>query len=125
MARATPTEHLYAATMSAHDPKAELVFDLARASGYVAHSRQTAEKAAADDLIVAELAEVAERLAALHLVALVSGGWCASPSCGAELTEPDRSPTGARHCRTCRMGWVLIEEDQRRLRAVAQPWPAR
>lgn len=101
----------------------ELVFDVARAAGYIAQTRATAERLDVGDLVVAELADVAERLAALHLVALVAAGWCAGANCGAELTYPGRSPSGTRHCRSCRVGWTLVEVEGR-LRAVARPWPA-
>jgi hypothetical protein len=97
-----------------------LVFDVARSCTYVQHTRDVAERLDVGDLVVAELADVAERLAALHVVALVAGGWC---SCGAELTAAGASPSGARHCRACRVGWSLVEEGDR-LRAVSRPWPS-
>jgi hypothetical protein len=102
----------------------ELAGDVVRSLGYVQHTRAVALRADVGDLVVAELADVAERLAALHLVALVAGGWCAGESCGARLTEPAASPSGARHCRACRVGWTLVEADDR-VRAVAEPWPQR
>jgi len=102
----------------AHD---ELVGDVVRSLGYLQHTRQVAERAGAGDLVVAELADLEARLAALHLVALVLGDWCAH--CGAELTDPARSPSGARHCRTCRVGWTLTAEGGQ-LRAIGRPWPA-
>jgi hypothetical protein len=104
------------------EPQKELVFDVARSLGYVDHTRSTAQVAGAADLVVAELADMAERLGALHLVALVVSGTCAAGRCGGALTEPGASPSGARHCRVCRVGWTLVE-DGGRLRAVSQPWP--
>jgi hypothetical protein len=70
---------------------------------------------------VVELGDLADRLSALHLVALVAGGWCAR--CGAELTDASRSPSGARHCPSCRTGWTLARAEGR-VRAVDRPWPA-
>jgi hypothetical protein len=105
------------------DPREELVADVVRSLGYIAHTHGVAELAGAGDLVVAELADMAERLGALHLVALVAGGWCAGESCGAELSDPGASPSGARHCRACRVGWTLVE-DGGRIRAEARPWPA-
>lgn len=105
------------------EPRDELVFDVVRAGGYVAHTVGTAERAGAGDLVAGELRDMAERLVALHLVALVVGGWCAGEKCGAELTDPSASPSGARHCRRCRVGWSLVEEGGR-LRAVSRPWPS-
>jgi hypothetical protein len=105
------------------ESREELVADVARSGGYVAHTRGVAERVGAGDQVVAELADMAERLGALHLVALVAGGWCAGESCGAELSDPGASPSGARHCRSCRVGWTLVE-DGGRVRAVARPWPA-
>ena len=104
-------------------PRDALVFDVARSSTYVRHTRDTAERFDVGDLVVAELAAMGDRLAELHLVALVAAGWCASPKCGADLTAPGASPSGARHCRACRVGWSLVEEAGR-VRAVARSWPA-
>ena len=98
----------------------ELVADVARAQGYVHHTRDLAGRADAGDLVVAELRELETQLEALHLVTLVAGGWC--PRCGTELTDPSRSPSQACHCRRCRVGWTLATEGGRR-RAIARPWP--
>lgn len=105
------------------EPREEFVWEVVRSGGYMKHTRDVAERARAGDLVVAELADMAERLAALHAVALVAGGWCAGESCGAELTDPGASPSGARHCRACRVGWTLVEDGDR-VRAVSRPWPA-
>jgi hypothetical protein len=113
----TPREPLKAPAPAPDSLPAELVADVARCQGYVGHTRTVAERAAAGELVVAELADVEERLSALHLVALVAGGWCAR--CGAQLTDPGQSPSGARHCRACRLGWTLAEEAGR-ARAVAR-----
>jgi hypothetical protein len=109
--------------MGHSEPREELVADVARSLGYVEHTRGVAERADVGHLVVVELADMAERLGALHLVALVVGGWCAGESCGAELSDPGASPSGARHCRACRVGWTLLE-DGGRVRTVARPWPA-
>jgi hypothetical protein len=101
----------------------EFVGDVVRSLGYVEHTRGVATRVGAGDLVAGELTDIAERLGPLHRVALVVGGWCAGHSCGAELTDPSASPSGARHCRACRVGWTLVE-DGGRLRAVARPWPA-
>jgi hypothetical protein len=108
--------------MSPTPPRDALVFDAAKSCTYVRHTREVAERLEVSDLVVAELADMSERLAALHLVALVAAGWCAGSQCGADLTDPEESPSGARNCRACRVGWSLVEEDGR-LRAVARPWP--
>ncbi|HEY7201895.1 MAG TPA: hypothetical protein VIC57_16865 [Candidatus Dormibacteraeota bacterium] len=100
----------------------DLVFDMARSHTYVDHTRDVAQRIGAGDLVVAELADMAERLVDLHMVALVAAGWCAGRSCSGELTDPGASPSGARHCRACRVGWSLVEENGR-LRAVSRPWP--
>lgn len=102
-------------------PRDALVFDVARSCTYVRHARDVAERLDVGDQVVAELADMGERLAALHLVALVAAGWC--DRCGGDLTDPDASPSGARHCRACRVSWSLVEEAGR-LRAVSRPWPA-
>jgi len=109
--------------MSPTPPRDSLVFDAARCCTYVRHARDVAARLDIGDLVVAELADIGERLAALHLVALVAAGWCANPKCGADLTDPAESPSGARDCRACRVGWSLIEEAGR-LRAIARPWAA-
>jgi hypothetical protein len=70
-----------------------------------------------------ELADMAERLVALHLVALVASGWCAGEICGAELSDPGAGPSGTRRCRACRVGWTLVKDGDC-VRAVARPWPA-
>jgi hypothetical protein len=108
--------------MNRAEPREELVGDLVRSLGYVQHTRDVAGRADVGVLVVSELVDVTERLAALHLVALVAGGWCAGESCGARLTHAGASPSGARHCRACRIGWTLLEDDDR-VRAVAEPWP--
>jgi hypothetical protein len=122
--RAQPDEVLQVPAAAPGDQLGELVADVARSGGYVQHTRDVASRAGAGDLVVAELADMGERLAALHLVALVAGGWCAGYSCGAELTDPSSSPSGARHCRACRVGWTLAVDDDGRLRAVSRPWPS-
>lgn len=91
--------------------------DVARAAGYVERVRHLATGPYAP--MAAELAELAERLQGLHLAALALDGWC--PTCGAALTDPAQSPSGARHCRACRVGWELVQQDGR-LRAVARAW---
>src|SRR2546423_13415298 len=101
---------MYASSMGRPDPYEELVHDVVRLGGYVAHVRLRADKAGVGGSLLAELDEMAERMSALHLVALVIGGWCASGNCGAELTDPARSRSGARHCRRCRVGWILVED---------------
>jgi hypothetical protein len=100
----------------------ELVADVVRCLGYVSHAQGVAERAGANAGVVAELADIEDRLTALHLVALFAGGWC--PRCGAELTDPGRSPSGLRHCRSCRLGWTLVEQEGR-VRAVERAWPAK
>lgn len=103
-------------------PRDELVFEVVRLGAYVVHVRTVAERAGAGARVVAELTDMVEGLAGLHVVALVAGGWCASDKCSAELTDAARSPSGARHCRRCRVGWSLVEVEGR-LRAVSRPWP--
>jgi hypothetical protein len=98
----------------------DLVADVARSLGYVHHTHQLAERANAVAVVVAELADMEQRLQALHLVVLVAGGWC--PRCSAELTDPSKSPSGTRHCRSCRVGWTLSEDDGL-VRAVDRAWP--
>jgi len=99
----------------------DLVADMARCSTCVQHTRDLAERAGWSIALQAELGEIGERLSALHLVVLVAGGWC--PQCGADLTDPDRSPSGTRHCRPCQVGWTLAENEQQ-VRAVDRHWPA-
>jgi hypothetical protein len=70
------------------------------------------------------LAELADRLTALFPVATVHAGTCPGLSCGAPLTDAHLSPSGAWHCRRCRVGWLMVEDEQHRVRAVAQPWPS-
>lgn len=99
----------------------DLVADLVRCLGYVQHTRGVAERVGCSGGVQAELSDIEERLSALHLVvALIAGGWC--PRCGGVLTDPKRSPTGTRHCRTCRIGWALAESEHQ-ARAVDRPWP--
>ena len=100
------------------------MFDVSRTGGYAARTRETAAQAEAPAAVLAELADVADRLTALFSVATVHAGRCAGPSCGAPLTDAHLSPSGARHCRRCRVGWVMVEDEQHRVRAVAEPWPA-
>ncbi len=68
-----------------------------------------------------ELLDIQERLRALPVVALVGGGKCGR--CAAALTDAGRSPSGARHCRACRVGWTLEERDDQ-VWAVERPWPS-
>lgn len=118
--RSRRNEPVRAPARSRAELAGDLVADALRSLGYVQHTRDVADAADADALVIAELAGLAEQLTAVHLVALVSGGWCAT--CAAELTDPARSPSRARHCRACRVGWTLVERE-RRVRAVSRPWP--
>ena len=95
--------------------------DVARCLGYVKRTRSVAERADDHVAMVPELTDIEERLLALHQVALAVDGRC--PTCGGALSDPDRSPAAARHCRACRVGWELTEYDQR-VRTTARPWPA-
>lgn len=110
---------------SAEDVAAELLDAVVRAGGWVYHVRSLAEQSGSlGELMVPELLDMQERFGALHLVTLVAGGWCASERCGKRLTDPTLSESGARHCRECRIGWVLEQRDGA-VRAIAHPWPAR
>jgi hypothetical protein len=110
-------------TRTAKDIAAELLDFVARAGLWVASARAKADDSTATGLLMApDLGQIEERLRALHLVALVGGGWCANDKCGERLTDPARSASGARHCRECRVGWQLEQRDGV-VRAVAVPWP--
>jgi hypothetical protein len=104
------------------DVAAELLDYVARAGLWAYQTRSIAESSGpTGELMVSELLDIQQRFRALHLVALVGAGWC--DRCGGRLTDPSRSPTGARHCRDCRVGWTLEQSDGR-VRAIPQPWPA-
>lgn len=100
----------------------EFVAFVAEAGGRLHFAAEFAARLEVAEPVIDELHQLTERLGELHLVALVECGRCAN--CGAELTDPSRSPSGARHCRACRVGWQLAGPDGR-LVAEAHPWPDR
>jgi hypothetical protein len=104
------------------DQQHELVADVSRCWGYVKHTHDLAQRVGADRRLVAELLAIADQLTALQQFALVAGGWC--PECGDRLTDPRLSPSRARHCRRCRLGWSVVEGETR-IRAGSRPWPPR
>jgi hypothetical protein len=111
-------------TRTAKDVAAELLDFVARARLWVASARaKAADSTATGELMAPELADMEERLRALHLVAMVGSGRCAGEKCGVTLTDPARSASAARHCRECRVGWQLEQRDGV-VRAVAVPWPS-
>lgn len=98
----------------------ELIAFVAEAAGRLHFAEQRAQSLSIDPTITQELHQIAERLQALHLVILVECGSC--PRCGASLTDPERSPSRARHCQPCRAGWQLARPGGR-ITAEALPWP--
>ena len=70
----------------------EFIAFVAEGGGRLRLAAQFGARLEVAELVVDELRRYVERLDELHLVAMVECGLC--PACGAELTDPARSPRG-------------------------------